>query len=89
MVLSDVAACMKFRLGHVSPGTDENHLEHTPNPSASVASTETWPGGWQRMISPPLSRIGSEAARRRYHQLASGPRSPSKVGGASPRPCSS
>jgi hypothetical protein len=80
---------MKFRLGQVSPGTEENHLEHTPNCSASAASTGTWLGGWQPMISPPRSVIGLAAARRRYHQFARGASSPSKVGGASPRPCPS
>jgi hypothetical protein len=80
---------MKLRLGQVSPGTEANHWEHTPNPNASAASTGTWLGGWQRMISPPRSVIGLAAACRRYHQLASGARSPSKVGGASPRPFSS
>src|SRR5262245_15372294 len=36
---SDVAACRKFRLGHVAPGTDENHLVHKAYSVANVVST--------------------------------------------------
>ena len=39
---SEVAACRKFRLGHVSPGTEQNQWSQTANSSASRLSTGTF-----------------------------------------------
>src|SRR5688500_15742453 len=61
---SEVAAWAKLRLGHVAPGTDENHRVQTANSFARVPNTGIFPSSMHRIIFLLLSQTSAGGISR-------------------------